>query len=213
MEQIFLFLILSLSMFAGSYFTGYMPVYITSKTHSVSSISTFGAGLMIGVLLMIIIPEGVSAIYRAGFLQVKNSAIASGHSNDPIINIKYEEIEANKEYSLEMHQYIGIYIMSGFLTMLIIEQSLKIYENIREKQLEDIEGVVRSPGHTHQNVHSDSPGSENPPHLIRRKKVSYGTKVILIGILLHCLADGFAFGTSGYSILYKKNIPKNSSGI
>ena len=39
-------------------------------------------------------------------------------------------------------------------------------------------------------------------NLSERHKVTYCVKVTLIGIILHCIADGFAFGTSGYSNSY-----------
>ncbi len=198
MEQALVFLALCIAMFMGSYLCGYTPIYITSKTSHISAVSVFGAGLMIGVSLLIIIPEGVHALYRASYSKVKYS------DND----FQFGSIETSLSNYAETHQLIGIYLIAGFLSMLIIEQTLKLYEDYSRKSdpeeplLLPLSGAENPSHHHHRHEHSPlrSQGLGDS-ELFRKQKISYSTKVILIGIILHCFADGFAFGTCGYSMI------------
>ena len=65
-----------------------------------------------------------------------------------------------------------------------------MYENDNKTGIE--EGLI-----------TKSPRMKNDPNVspISKHKVTYCVQVTLIGISLHCISDGFAFGISGYSTL------------
>ena len=92
MEGIIIFLILCLGMFCASYLSGYFPIYITSKLHSSNAVSIFGAGLMIGTSLLIIIPEGVNAMYHASLSHVKTYATNLNEGNELVSELEYGKI-------------------------------------------------------------------------------------------------------------------------
>ncbi|KAK0415747.1 hypothetical protein QR680_012098 [Steinernema hermaphroditum] len=63
MEGFTLLSVLSLAMFAGSYIFGSVPLVMTLSESRARIFSVFGAGLLVGTALSVIIPEGVQAIY------------------------------------------------------------------------------------------------------------------------------------------------------
>ncbi|CAJ0577122.1 unnamed protein product, partial [Mesorhabditis spiculigera] len=54
---------LSLAMFLGSYLAGYVPLLFTMSESRMRILSIFGAGLLVGTALSVIIPEGVESLY------------------------------------------------------------------------------------------------------------------------------------------------------
>uniref|UniRef100_A0A1I7ZJ01 Zinc transporter ZIP9 n=1 Tax=Steinernema glaseri TaxID=37863 RepID=A0A1I7ZJ01_9BILA len=63
MEGFALLSVLSLAMFAGSYIFGSVPLVMTLSESRARIFSVFGAGLLVGTALSVIIPEGVQSIY------------------------------------------------------------------------------------------------------------------------------------------------------
>ncbi|PAV58910.1 hypothetical protein WR25_08897 isoform B [Diploscapter pachys] len=56
---------LSVSMFVGSYAAGYLPLFFTMSESRMRLVSIFGAGLLVGTALSVILPEGVESLYSA----------------------------------------------------------------------------------------------------------------------------------------------------
>ena len=71
MGKTLLFLLLSLSMFFCSLFSGFSPAWIAEKSRNIQSIALYGAGLLIGVSIIIIIPEGIRTMYLSSFTKMK----------------------------------------------------------------------------------------------------------------------------------------------
>ncbi|KAL7074987.1 hypothetical protein ACQ4LE_006181 [Meloidogyne hapla] len=57
--------LISLTLFVGSYFAGCIPLFFTLNEKRIRIASIFGAGLLVGTALCVIIPEGVSALLEA----------------------------------------------------------------------------------------------------------------------------------------------------
>uniref|UniRef100_A0A914CRR4 Uncharacterized protein n=1 Tax=Acrobeloides nanus TaxID=290746 RepID=A0A914CRR4_9BILA len=62
MEGFILVLVLSLTMFLGSYCAGYIPLAITMSESRIRLLSIVGAGLLVGTSLAVILPEGLEAL-------------------------------------------------------------------------------------------------------------------------------------------------------
>uniref|UniRef100_A0A8R1YLP3 Uncharacterized protein n=1 Tax=Pristionchus pacificus TaxID=54126 RepID=A0A8R1YLP3_PRIPA len=58
-------LVLSAAMFFGSYFAGQIPLVMNLSESRLRTITIFGAGLLVGTALSVIVPEGVEAVYAA----------------------------------------------------------------------------------------------------------------------------------------------------
>ena len=58
-------LILSLSMFLGTLFLGFLPTWIKASEKVMNIISIFGAGMLVGAAIIVVIPEAVKVIIEA----------------------------------------------------------------------------------------------------------------------------------------------------
>ncbi|TAQ87511.1 hypothetical protein B7494_g4146 [Chlorociboria aeruginascens] len=72
LDGLFMLLILSVVMALASFLAGALPLSMTLSTSQLRLISTIGMGVLVGTSLIVIVPEGIEAIYSA------NSA---GHSH------------------------------------------------------------------------------------------------------------------------------------
>ena len=64
MDQLTLLLILCVGMFLGAYSAGYIPLAFNFSEAKLRLITIFGAGLLVGTALIVIIPEGVAMHYE-----------------------------------------------------------------------------------------------------------------------------------------------------
>ena len=51
------------SMFAVTFMVGYLPTKLTTTQRVMNLIQLFGAGLLVGAALIVIVPEGMSVLY------------------------------------------------------------------------------------------------------------------------------------------------------
>ena len=78
MNKTVIFLLLALGMLCGSLICGLTPVWLAGKSQNINTVSLYGAGLLIGVSLLIIIPEGIRAAYYTSFARMKQLSASSG---------------------------------------------------------------------------------------------------------------------------------------
>ncbi|CAD6197643.1 unnamed protein product [Caenorhabditis auriculariae] len=64
-EGITFLFVLSTAMFFGSYIAGSIPLMFNLSESRIRMVSIFGAGLLVGTALSVIIPEGVESLYAA----------------------------------------------------------------------------------------------------------------------------------------------------
>ena len=56
-------LFMATSMFAVTFMVGYLPTKLSASQRIMNLISLFGAGLLVGAALIVIVPEGMSVLY------------------------------------------------------------------------------------------------------------------------------------------------------
>ncbi|EPE31748.1 hypothetical protein GLAREA_12504 [Glarea lozoyensis ATCC 20868] len=66
LDGLFLLLVLSLLMAIASFIAGALPLSMTLSSSQLRMISTIGMGVLVGTSLIVIIPEGIEAVYTAG---------------------------------------------------------------------------------------------------------------------------------------------------
>ena len=108
---------MSLAMFLGTFLLGWLPIMIKAPEPIMNLISVFGAGMLVGAAIIVVIPEAIKVIIEATF--------------DPEL-AKEEVIPEETSFN------IGIAIVAGFSMMLMIDESFKILKN-RYTSIEDEE--------------------------------------------------------------------------
>ncbi len=90
-------LVLCLVMFLGSFVVGFLPTCLKTSRRVMNLIAIFGAGLLVGVALIIIIPEGTLTL-----------------------------VEALKDTKESASWYLGSSLVGGFTLMVILDQGFMI---------------------------------------------------------------------------------------
>lgn len=57
--------LLSLGMFLGTFFMGYLPTKLNTSQRIMNLIAIYGAGLLVGAALVVIIPEGMLVLFTS----------------------------------------------------------------------------------------------------------------------------------------------------
>jgi solute carrier family 39 (zinc transporter), member 9 len=102
-------ILLSLLMFFGTFILGWMPTWLKASTKVMNLVSIFGAGMLVGAAIIVVIPEAVKVIIEATY--------------DPKKAGEEEEVVPE---SLAFN--MGTAIVVGFTIMLIIDESFKILQ-------------------------------------------------------------------------------------
>ena len=100
----------------------------------------------------------------------------------------FEYIENPSKSIFDARQVIGICIISCFFFMIIIEQIINIIRKLQKNNGRD-PSVIRN----------------DPIFNEDKKGIPDEAIVTVLGIIFHCIADGFAFGASGYGNLQMNN--------
>jgi zinc transporter 9 len=102
LESFWTLFLLSIAMGVGSFFAGNIPLSLKLGQEKLDLVATYGAGLLIGAVFMVIIPEGVETVYAS-------------KTQTPEIPTTGEEESFDKP--------IGLSILFGFAFMLLIDQT------------------------------------------------------------------------------------------
>lgn len=103
---------ISVAMFVGSYFLGFIPLLFRLSDKSLQFVSILGAGLLCGTALAITIPEGVGLLEDSW----KESSDAPSGTNAS------EKIAPSPEGSSPPRFYIGVALTFGFTFMFVVDQ-------------------------------------------------------------------------------------------
>lgn len=64
MQDIAVLLMLCVATAVGTFFSGIMPLFVPLSQRGLRQVEYWGAGLLIGAALTVVIPEGISSIYQ-----------------------------------------------------------------------------------------------------------------------------------------------------
>jgi len=171
--------ILSFAMLAGSFISGMAPLAFSLKRDQINTLNVIGSGLLVGTALSVIIPEGVSALYSQ---QHHDDAHAEHHEYAEFGEPGDHEGHEEEHQHDEVHQYIGLSLLTGFILMVIIDYL----------------------GGSHGHSHGEADGST----LVAEKSIESGdhaheteskASTATIGLVVHAAADGLALGAAGAS--------------
>ncbi|VDN05649.1 unnamed protein product [Thelazia callipaeda] len=114
----YLLISLSVLMFIGSFLVGLVPLTFNMSEGRTRLLSTFGAGLLVGTALSVVVPEGVESLYLAQTVLYLKSFLyfAEIQKDDEHGHLKVEvDVMAIKKS-------VGYSLVTGFIFMFIIDQ-------------------------------------------------------------------------------------------
>lgn len=132
MEETLVLILLTIVMLIGSYLAGSIPLVVTLSEEKLKVVTVFGAGLLVGTALTVIIPEGIRALYSSdvhvmvssqspnGKLseQIHAGAAAAGGSSGVVAAVNVDSHDSDPEHSAT----IGLSLVLGFVFMMIVDQ-------------------------------------------------------------------------------------------
>lgn len=128
--------------------------------------TVFGAGLLVGTALAVIIPEGINAMYTSG----DHSHHHESHSKETEKHTATgHEHHEHHHSTMDVHSLIGITLVSGFIFMLIVDQ---------------IGGA-----HAHAHAPADTEAGQTLQQ--NRNRIT-----ATLGLVVHAAADGIALGAA-----------------
>lgn len=113
MEETVMLILLTIVMLIGSYLAGSIPLVVTLSEEKLKVVTVFGAGLLVGTALTVIIPEGIRALYSSDM----HSMVSSQSPN----NGKVPE-QSHTDDDPEHSSTIGLSLVLGFVFMMIVDQ-------------------------------------------------------------------------------------------
>lgn len=166
MDDLWTLILLSLAMLIGCYIAGIIPLSITLSEEKLKSVTVFGAGLLVGTALAVIIPEGINAMYTSG----DHSHHHESHSKETEKHTATgHEHHEHHHSAMDVHSLIGITLVSGFIFMLIVDQ---------------IGGA-----HAHAHAPTDTEAGQTLQQ--NRNRIT-----ATLGLVVHAAADGIALGAA-----------------
>lgn len=214
-----LFFLLNVLLLVSSYLAGCIPISFTLPTAKLRFLTIFGAGLLLGASLVIIIPEGVDALYAnannchsrgkdisvGGIAnRVKREAVELGQNLLPhqpavpapdVVNIG---VSSNESHMFTVHQQVGIALLLGYMLMLLVDRlsSPLLESRFCLAGMHYLVGscarrMVETLGSTEIEAAGNGvPTGCVPPGHCRKRSTA------TVGLVFHSFADGLALGVS-----------------
>lgn len=111
MEEETVLILLSIVMLVGSFLAGSIPLVVSMSEAKLQLVSVFGAGLLVGTALTVIIPEGIHSLLSSTVQPPKHS---SPHGTEHVV-IELKDPQ-------DVFGVIGVSLVFGFVVMLLIDQ-------------------------------------------------------------------------------------------
>ena len=121
-------LLVCLCLLAGTFACGYAPSMITASKKLMNLIAIYGGGLIVGVAIVIILPEAVSILINAKY---ELNELAEGdehhhdhdHENTMPDGHDHEHEHDHGVVGHDTNRILGTAILAGFLIMLVIDEA------------------------------------------------------------------------------------------
>ncbi|XP_075555590.1 zinc/iron regulated transporter-related protein 102B [Dermacentor variabilis] len=182
MADFVMLLALAGAMFVGSYMSGMVPLSVPLTEARLHLVSVFGAGLLVGTALSVIIPEGISTLYLTEIRELVHDVgahggqkpgdatltAASGVSHSHLHDDLHGKLEA-----MDPRNLVGITLVLGFLFMLLVDQLISQHRH-----------------HKALAMAVSDPESTNSVHTQGRSFTA------TLGLVVHAAADGVALGAA-----------------
>lgn len=114
-------ILLVIVMLVGSYLAGNIPLVANLSEEKLKITTVFGAGLLVGTALTVIIPEGIRALYSEKH-DIKNSIkLTTGDKTISPSSIHITHLD-EEDHDEDHSSTIGLSLVIGFVFMMLIDQ-------------------------------------------------------------------------------------------
>ena len=176
---------LSAAMFVGGFFPGMIPLWCSLSPNRLKTVTVFGAGMLIGTALIVVVPEGIHLWYSAAAAAHSHdgeSHTASLHGAGSVAGDHGHDHDDDEHGN---HWQIGIALAAGFVFMIIVDR------------------MGGGHGHGHGGGAADRKEIEKPEEVLPLKDpmaVAAATDSksmsVTLGLLIHAAVDGVALGSA-----------------
>ncbi|XP_073529401.1 zinc transporter ZIP9-like [Phyllobates terribilis] len=118
MDGLLVVFLISLGMFLGCFLLGLIPLAVKLSEQKLQFVSVLGAGLLCGTALAIIIPEGIELL--DGSSKGSPGKCLNIAQNMNLTETVEEEVAEIS--SVPPHFFIGVFLVTGFVLMFIVDQ-------------------------------------------------------------------------------------------
>ncbi|KAL5107364.1 Zinc transporter ZIP9 [Taenia crassiceps] len=213
-------------MFVGCYAAGCIPLAFSYSPHNLRLVTIFGAGLLVGSALAIIIPEGVATIYTAQQqIHVDHDNVHEVHGlearhlnhleevkqNAPLPDVEpvalppvVNRVEAAAPIMSKNHGLIGLALTMGFVLMFLVDHLgneacvRPLFSAFRCFCCQRRSNDLLSPTTSDGEGGGSSPPSisSSSPSAAALAAAEHSAKTTTLGLVVHSLADGLAIGAA-----------------
>uniref|UniRef100_A0AAZ3S3E3 Zinc transporter ZIP9 n=1 Tax=Oncorhynchus tshawytscha TaxID=74940 RepID=A0AAZ3S3E3_ONCTS len=120
MDEAMAIILISIVMFLGCFLLGLIPLLIKLSEKRLQFVSIFGAGLLCGTALAIILPEGVELLEESWRVSC-SVAPANKNDSDGGVGGQLQEMGPSSK-GLPARFFIGVSLVLGFILMFLVDQ-------------------------------------------------------------------------------------------
>ena len=179
------FLFLGIIMLCMCIFFGFLPLFVKSRNNKYSLFYIFGGGILIGIALLISIPEGIGKYYESQYNLIKKNQNKGTNNTDSVFFDSFEVLENYQTGMLEIHQQVGFFLILGFTIMHLFDQIIT-YASRKKSNDEYLIPLIRQ-------ISLETSQTD-----IVKYEINASCIITYIGILIHCITDGIAFGSAAF---------------
>ncbi|KAL5960837.1 Zinc transporter ZIP9 [Taenia solium] len=223
--QMLALVFLCVLMFIGCYAAGYIPLVFNYSPHNLRLVTIFGAGLLVGAALAIIIPEGVATIYAiqqqlhvdhdsvhdVNGLEARHlNQLEPGKPNVPMPDVEpvalppaANKVEAAVPTTTKTHGLIGLALTMGFVLMFLVDH---LGSEACARPLFSVfhcfccqrrsNDLLLPTTSDGEGEGSSSPSLSSSPSAAALAAAEHSATTTTLGLVVHSLADGLAIGAA-----------------
>ncbi|XP_052333382.1 zinc transporter ZIP9-like [Oncorhynchus keta] len=123
MDEAIAIILISVAMFLGCFLLGLIPLQMKLSEKSLQFVSVFGAGLLCGTALAIVLPEGVELLEESWRVSSCSVAPAAANQNASDVGVRQQlQEEDPPSKGLPARFFIGVSLVVGFILMFLVDQ-------------------------------------------------------------------------------------------